>query len=105
MDGIKAFAYICLGVFSIAFIYATISDPTLATFFSILVHPEQWAFVVATDLTIGLCFFILFIYAIEGDLTKTVFWALPMLVFGNGVSAVYLIVNLSKVRARLNPAG
>ena len=65
MSGLKAFVYICLGVFAAAFIYAAISDPLLTTFFSILVHPEHWAFVVTTDLTIGLCFSILFIYPID----------------------------------------
>ena len=104
MGTVKICAYACIAGMGVAFVFATLADPMAAGFFALLAQPNTWPFVVLVDLSFGLLFFVLFIFAIEGDMTRTVLWAVPMLLFGNIVSAIYLIVNLDKVRARLPTA-
>ncbi len=82
MGTVKICAYACIAGMGVAFVFATLADPMAAGFFALLAQPNTWPFVVLVDLSFGLLFF----------------------VFGNIVSAIYLIVNLDKVRARLPTA-
>jgi hypothetical protein len=104
MSGMKILAAICIAALVVAIVPALVADPMLVTFFAMFDQMNAWPFAVALDLMIGFVFFSFVIYLIEGDVTKALYWVVPLFLFGNLVSAVYLIVNMDKVRDRLSPA-
>lgn len=101
MSGIKICAFICLAVLVVGIALASMADPMLTGFFEILDQPTGWPAIVTLDLMIGFLFLSFMIYFVEGDVTKTLYWAVPLFILGNVVSAIYLIVNLDKIRGRL----
>ncbi|NQV22666.1 MAG: hypothetical protein HQ511_14730 [Rhodospirillales bacterium] len=104
MNGFKICAVICLVALVVGIAGATMADPMLTGFFEILDQPTGWPFVVTLDLMVGFLFLSFMIYFVEGDVAKTLYWAVPLFILGNVVSAVYLIVNLNKIRGRLSGA-
>lgn len=102
MSGIKICAMVCGAVLVAGITLAAIADPMLTGFIGMLDQPTGWPAIVTLDLMIGFLFLSFMIYFVEGDVTKTLYWAVPLFILGNIVSAVYLVVNLDKIRGRLS---
>ena len=104
MGGINFSVFISLTVLLVAIVFAAEADPGLATFLAILEDPNGWPFVITLDLLVGVLFFSCIIFLIEGDMTRTLYWAVPLFFLGNIVSAAYLLINLEKIRERVSPS-
>lgn len=76
-------------------------DPGFASFFSSLSFREPWPLTVTLDFVLGLLLFSIVIYLIEGSARKAVCWGVLMFLMGNIISAIYLLLNMDKIRTRL----
>ena len=76
-----------------------IADPTLATFMEILGQRETWAFQITSDLLFGFVLFAVFVYALENSLKKAVMWFVLANVLGNPAFAIYLLLNMDRLRS------
>lgn len=65
---------------------------------------DPWGITTLTDLYLGLLVFIVIVYRFERSVTRTAAWAIPTLLLGNIVPALYCVLVLTRI-APLSPAG
>ncbi len=67
---------------------------------AILQHP--WTIVLAADEILGFVLFSVVIAFSERSVLRAAFWIIPIFLIGHIVSAVYLLGNFDRIRARLS---
>lgn len=92
-----------LVAFGALFIWALIKDPTFSGFFNSLVEP--WVLTVWLDFVFGCLLLSWMIYLVEGSVKATLMWAIPLFIVGNIVGAIYLLLNVNKIKARIGAVG
>lgn len=88
-----------LVVFSVLFGWTIANDPLAKGFFAVLSEP--WVQVVWMDFLFGCLLLSWIIYFIEGSAKTALKWAIPLFIFGNIIGAIYVLLNLEKIKHRL----
>ncbi|RLA44608.1 MAG: hypothetical protein DRR06_09275 [Gammaproteobacteria bacterium] len=99
MKTTKIIIYIVLIIHILFSIRVMIADPTLTTFVEILGQRETWAFQITSDLLFGFVLFAVLVYTLENSLKKAVMWFVLANVLGNPAFAIYLLLNLDRLRS------
>lgn len=68
-------------------------------------NSDPWLVVMLGDLMIGFALISLVIFIVEPVKWKAMLWIVPMFIVGNGLSALWLILNMDKIRARFSLQG
>ena len=97
MTTAKTITIILLGAFSALLIWATMGG------FSELdvLYKNPWAMAATADLIFGLVMMSILIAFNETSATKAAAWIAALFLLGNPATAVYFLVNLPKLRAKL----
>ena len=61
------------------------------------IWPFHWARQIGLDLYLGVVIFCFFIYLVEGSLLIVVFWLLPILLFANLATLLYVALNYQTI--------
>ena len=93
----KAAAWLALAGFVAVFAFGLSIDPGFNIDFSNL---GIWIQVMIADLYVGFLLFAIIIFIVEPNKLKALCWCAPLFILGNGVSAVWLILNVDKIRDR-----
>ena len=95
-----------IGLYLLAFValfaWALVNDPLAKGFIAALSEP--WVWVVWMDFVFGCLLLSWIIYFIEGSAKTALMWAIPLFIVGNIVGAVYVLLNLEKIKSRLSPS-
>ena len=65
---------------------------------------DPWVVVMGADLYLGFVLFAVIIVWNENSLIRAIVWIVPLLIIGNLVSALYLLLNATKIIERLRAA-
>jgi len=63
---------------------------------------DPWLTVMLADMMIGFVLISVVIYIVEPVKWKALCWIVPLFVVGNGLSALWLLLNVDKIRARFS---
>ena len=102
MNVIKIIVGAALLIHILLSIPVIIADPTLTTFVALLGERETWGFQIFSDLVLSFILITTLIYFIEGSWKIALAWFVAINLFGNPASAVYLLINMNKIQARLS---
>ena len=61
---------------------------------------DPWVIVGLGDLYIGFLLFAVLIFIVEPNKLVALLWVIPLFILGNGISALWLLINIDKFRAR-----
>lgn len=99
MTSAKPTIVLYLLVFLGVFVWAAMTDPTLAGFMTAVREP--WGLVVTLDFAFGCLLLSWIIYYVEGSARAALPWAVALFIVGNIVGAIYLLTRLDRIRQRL----
>lgn len=103
MNAIKIIVGAALVIHIVLSIPVIIADPGLGTFMSLLSERETWGFQIFSDLVLSFIVIGTLIYLIEGSWKTALMWFVAINILGNPVSAIYVLINMNKIQARLSP--
>ena len=96
----KTAAYLALGLFLALMLWAwSTGAPINLDAFT----QDAWVTVGLGDLMIGFLLISIVIFVVEPVKWKALCWCAPMFIIGNGVGALWLILNIDRIRDRLAP--
>ena len=104
MISARTIVFIVLIVHILFSIPVLIADPTLTTFMEILGQRETWAFQITSDLLFGFVLFAILVFTIENSVKKALLWFVAANLVGNPAFAIYLLLNMAKIRGEGVPA-
>jgi hypothetical protein len=61
---------------------------------------DPWVTVMLTDMMIGFVLISVIIYIVEPVKWKALCWILPLFIIGNGLSGLWLLLNLNKIQSK-----
>lgn len=100
-EGVYPYGQTVLWLIWLAFLAYSLSISWRENFFKSLarMHPILWSRQIGLDLYIGLLVPLFLIYLNEGSLLITVIWLLPIFVFANLATLIYLALNYDSLIA------
>ncbi|TDI59730.1 MAG: hypothetical protein E2O92_06950 [Alphaproteobacteria bacterium] len=63
---------------------------------------DPWVTVMLTDMMVGFALISVVIYIVEPVKWKALCWIVPLFIVGNGLSGLWLLLNLQKIQAKFS---